>query len=101
MINIKIKAFQQQWGQKIIAFVFRQWKQQKTIFRQAWETIENTLNLRVLKETFEYLVKEMREQNLKARLRRNLDRIYCQTYRHNVGMAFKVWRITNLQTKQK
>jgi hypothetical protein len=62
-------------------FAFREWRKQKGIFVETWSGIENTLNLRVKKETFEYFAKEMKEENLKARFRRRLSRIYGETFR--------------------
>jgi hypothetical protein len=81
MVNIKIKAHEKQWGKKMVAFAFREWRKQKAIFQYAWAAIENTLNIRVVKETFEFIAREMKEENLKARLRRTLSRIYGETYR--------------------
>lgn len=41
----------------------------------------------------------MKEEGLKAKLRRNLSKIYTKTFRANAGLAFKIWRIVYLNKK--
>lgn len=41
----------------------------------------------------------MRTQILRNKLRKNLTYIYAKKYRHNAGLAFKIWRIVNLNKK--
>jgi hypothetical protein len=41
----------------------------------------------------------MKNEIIRNRLRKNLSYIYAKKFRHNTGLAFKIWRITNLNKK--
>lgn len=43
----------------------------------------------------------MKNEAIKNRLRKNLSYIYAKKFRQNTGLAFKIWRITNLNKRIK
>lgn len=38
---------------------------------------------------------------MKNRIKKNLSYIYAKKFRNNAGLAFKIWRIVNLNAKNK
>lgn len=53
------------------------------------------------RETFLLLSGEMRNEIIRNKIRKNLSYIYAKKFRFNAGLAFKIWRIVNLNAKIK
>jgi len=99
MTEVKLKTHWKNWGKQLLGYAFREWRVQTDYFVDLWSHIEYILNLRVKKETFDYFSKEMKEEVIKAKHRRNLGKIYAKTYRMNVGLFFKVWHTVSLNKR--
>lgn len=101
MDDVKIAAFRVYWGKMMCKFAFREWKIHKKQFVDQWNKVFNMLVAISRKETFLTISEEMRGQILKNKIRTNLIYIYAKKFRNNAGLAFKIWRIINLNARMK
>lgn len=99
MTNIKLKSFKNAWNKKLIAFVFKYWKQQTEIFIRDWSDLDKKFSTRIKKESFDHFAKELKYMLQNDRLRANLSRIYHESYLHNAGLGFRIWRLVYLNKK--
>jgi hypothetical protein len=96
MTNIRLKSFEKEWAKKILKFTFREWRNQTDIFIGTWTKLNSYYTNKIVKETFEYFSKEMKQEVFNAKLRKKLDRIYTKKYRYNIGFGFQTWRLVYL-----
>lgn len=96
MTNIRLKSFAKEWGKKMLKFAFKEWRSQTDIFIDTWTHLNNYYTYKIVKETFDYLSKEMKQEVFNAKLRKKLDRIYTKKYRYNLAFGFQTWRLVYL-----
>ena len=97
MTTVKIKSHQQEWGKKIIGFVFRGWRDKTVRFHQAWAKIDERYRKQILKESYLEFKAEVKEELLRNKLKHNLSRIYHKTFCDNTLMAFRTWHFVSLK----
>ena len=96
MTNIRLKSFAKECGKKMLKFTFKEWRNQTDIFIDTWTQLNNYYTHKIIKETFDYLSKEMKQEVFNAKLRKKLDRIYTKKYRYNLAFGFQTWRLVYL-----
>lgn len=99
MNNVKVKFFKRYWANMTCSFVMRRWREHKDEFVGQWKKVFHILESVSRKNSFLVVSEEMREEILRARLKKNLSKIYSKKYRHNAGLAFKIWRLCSLKRK--
>ena len=80
-------------------FVLREWKKQKDQLKRSFNLMCKIIRSASVRHTFSVISEEVKEKIFKLTIRKNLSRIYSKKFRSNVGMAFKVWRLTGIKSK--
>lgn len=99
MTNVKLKSFSKAWGKKLVAFVFKYWREQTDIFINTWSDLDKKFSTRLVKETFHQFSREMQFALQNDKIKKNLSRIYHESYLHNAGLAFRIWRTVYFHKK--
>ena len=97
MTNIKIKTFRQEWGRKMLGFVFLRWRDKTVRFHRAWAKIDARYRAQILLDTWKEFKEEVKYELKRDRLKHNLSRIYHKSFVDNAGLGFKTWHFVCLK----
>ena len=99
MDDVKLKTHSKLWGKKMCGFIMREWKKRICELKTKWVSIFDMIRFVSVRNTFMVISEEMKQEILRNRIKNNLSRIYSKKFRHNANLAFRIWRICNLNKK--